>query len=90
MSRVRFAFLVIAIGIAGLAPTGGGQAPGAQVFAGATLFDGTGARIENAVMVVINGRIASVGRSDAVTTMDDDVVPQERIIRATGDRDFAR
>ena len=74
MTRIRFAFLVIVIGIAGSAPGGqtpGGQAPGAQVFAGATLFDGTGARIENAVMVVRNGRIASVGRSDAVTIPKD-------------------
>lgn len=71
MTSIRFAFLVIVIGIAGSAPTGGGQAPGAQVFAGATLLDGTGARIENAVMVVRNGRIASVGRSDAVPIPND-------------------
>ena len=71
MVRIRFAFLVIVIGIAGSAQKGGGQTPGAQAFAGATLFDGTGARIEKAVMVVRNGRIESVGRSEAVTIPTD-------------------
>jgi imidazolonepropionase-like amidohydrolase len=71
MTRIRFVFLLIVIGIAGSAPAGGGQTPGAQAFAGATLFDGTGARIENAVMVVRDGRIAGVGRSDAVTIPKD-------------------
>src|SRR5688572_26488037 len=71
VTRVLFSSLVIVMGIAGSAPTRGGQASSAQVFAGATLFDGTGARIENAVMVARNGRIASVGRSDGVTLPKD-------------------
>ena len=71
MTRIRFAVLVIVIGIAGSAQKGGGQTPGAQAFAGATLFDGAGARIEKAIMVVRNGRIESVGRSGAVTIPKD-------------------
>lgn len=71
MVRIRFAFLVVVIGMAGSAQKGGGQTPGAQAFVGATLFDGTGARIEKAVMVVRNGRIESVGRAEAVTLPKD-------------------
>jgi imidazolonepropionase-like amidohydrolase len=46
--------------------------PVTRAFVGATLFDGTGAPpIPNAVLVVADGRIVSVGPADQVTIPDD-------------------
>ena len=40
---------------------------GSQAFVGATLFDGTGAdTIDNAVIIVRDGRIEAVGSADAI------------------------
>jgi imidazolonepropionase-like amidohydrolase len=48
-------------------PSTRGQGSGVQVFSGATLIDGTGARIQNAVLVIRDGRVVSAGRSGAVS-----------------------
>ena len=49
-----------------LAPTAG-QTPGATLFEGARLIDGTGGpAVDNATLVVENGRITAVGRADQV------------------------
>ena len=37
-----------------------------QAFTGATLIDGDGARFDNAVLVIRDGRVTSAGRSGAV------------------------
>jgi imidazolonepropionase-like amidohydrolase len=50
-----------------LAPTAG-QTPAATLFEGARLIDGTGGpAVDNAAIVVSNGRITAVGRADQVT-----------------------
>ena len=50
-----------------LAPTAG-QTPGATLFEGARLIDGTGGpAVENALIVVSNGRITDVGPAGQVT-----------------------
>ena len=62
----------IAAGLVGafalaVAPSTRGQGSGVQAFTGATLIDGTGARTENAVLVIRDGRVVSAGRSGAVS-----------------------
>jgi imidazolonepropionase-like amidohydrolase len=54
-----------------LTPSTRGQGSGVQAFTGATLVDGSGARIEHAVLIVRDGRVASAGRSDAVSIPKD-------------------
>jgi len=44
-----------------------GQTPAPQAFTGATVIDGTGGRIENAVIVVRDGRVERLGRAGATT-----------------------
>jgi imidazolonepropionase-like amidohydrolase len=58
--------LVSAFALA-VAPSTRGQGSGVQAFTGATLIDGTGARTENAVLVIRDGRVVSAGRSGAVS-----------------------
>ena len=58
--------LVGAVALA-LSPTTRGQGSGVQAFTGATLVDGTGARIQNAVLVIRDGRVVSAGRSGTVS-----------------------
>jgi imidazolonepropionase-like amidohydrolase len=48
-------------------PATRGQGSGAQAFTGATLIDASGGRIENAVLVIRDGRLVSAGRSGAVS-----------------------
>ena len=50
-----------------LAPSTLVQGAGVQAFTGPTLVDGTGARIENAVLIIRDGRVVSAGRSGAVS-----------------------
>jgi imidazolonepropionase-like amidohydrolase len=62
--------LVSAVALAA-APSPRGQASGVQAFTGATLIDGTGGRIGNAVLVVRDGRVVGAGRSGAVSIPKD-------------------
>jgi len=72
MTRIRLVLVLAILGVVvSSARQRPGQTPVAQAFSGATLFDGTGARIENAVMVVRNGRIDSVGPSSAASIPKD-------------------
>lgn len=65
--------------ILAIPPSTRGQGAGVQVFTGATLIDGSGARIDKAVLVIRDGRVVSAGRSGAVP------VPKEaRQIPLTG------
>src|SRR5690349_2104932 len=61
--------LFLGIAVSAVAQQGQPAAPpdaATQVYSGARLFDGTGSVIENAVMVVRDGRIAMVGPASSV------------------------
>ena len=70
MRIITFPIALVSLLALGCAPQ---EAPpvepdGSKAFVGATLFDGTGADVvENAVIVVRDGRIEAVGSADAVT-----------------------
>ena len=65
--RTWIALVVVSACALAAAPPTRGQGSGVQVFTGATLVDGAGARIQNAVLVVRDGRVVSAGRSGAVS-----------------------
>jgi imidazolonepropionase-like amidohydrolase len=69
--RLRIVLFVVSAAVAVASQHPLGQSPGAHAFTAATLVDGAGTRIENAVLVVRNGKIESVGRSDAVAVPKD-------------------
>lgn len=59
------------IGAIAVAQRAFSQTPGAQAFTGATLIDGSGTRVDNAVLVLRNGRVESIGHAGAVTIPKD-------------------
>jgi imidazolonepropionase-like amidohydrolase len=65
--RTWITFGLVSAVVLALAPSTRGQGSGAQAFTGATLIDGTGSRIDNAVLVIRDGRVVSAGRSGAVS-----------------------
>lgn len=63
--------LLLAAGCGGAPDEGGADTSSATVYRGATLIDGTGAApVEDAVLVVEDGRFVAVGGSDAVEVPD--------------------
>jgi imidazolonepropionase-like amidohydrolase len=67
MNKNLYLAIVIAIVSAACAPTPPPEPDGSKAFVGARLFDGTGAApVENAVIVVRDGRIEAVGPADRV------------------------
>jgi imidazolonepropionase-like amidohydrolase len=62
-----FVLLVALFAVARVVHPAGRQAGGLQAFVGARLIDGTGREpVDNAVLVVANGRVEAVGPADRV------------------------
>ena len=75
MTSARSTLLLCALGAA-LTLAGCGEpaveiTPGLRAFAGARIIDGTGATIENGVLVVRDGRIEAIGPSNALSVPAD-------------------
>ena len=64
--RTWIALGLVGVVVLAISPSTRGQGSGVQAFTGATLIDGDGARIDNAVLVIRDGRVLSAGRSGAV------------------------
>jgi imidazolonepropionase-like amidohydrolase len=64
--RTWIALGLVSACVLAFTPSTRGQGSGVQAFTGATLIDGAGARIENAVLIVRDGRVRSAGRAGAV------------------------
>ena len=64
--RTWIALGLVSACVLAFTPSTRGQGSGVQAFTGATLIDGAGARIENAVLIVRDGRVMSAGRAGAV------------------------
>jgi imidazolonepropionase-like amidohydrolase len=59
--------LAVVLVAAAVAASGQGRTPGVQAFVGARVIDGTGTpAVDNAILIVRDGRIEAVGRRDAV------------------------
>jgi imidazolonepropionase-like amidohydrolase len=59
--------LAVVLVAAAVAASGQGGTPGVQAFVGARVIDGTGTpAVDNAILIVRDGRIEAVGRRDAV------------------------
>ena len=65
--RIRIVVALVSAVVLAIPPSTRGQGSAVQAFTGATLIDGTGARIDNAVLIIRDGRVVSAGRSSAVS-----------------------
>jgi len=69
--RLSMALVAAAALTSAPSPPIAAQTPSVQAFTGATVLDGTGGRIENAVMLVREGRIERLGRAGATPVPKD-------------------
>ena len=65
--RRRIVVGLVSAVVLAIPPSTRGQGSAVQAFTGATLIDGTGARIDNAVLIIRDGRVVSAGRSGAAS-----------------------